>query len=49
MTKIIERTFSAEGINPFDRVKWEKRTAEITDDRGKVVFKQKIAGTRPSF
>ena len=41
MTKIIERTFSAEGINPFDRVKWEKRTAEITDDRGKVVFKQK--------
>jgi len=41
MTKIIERTFSAEGINPFDQVKWEKRTAEITDDRGKVVFKQK--------
>ena len=41
MTKIIERTFSTEGINPFDRVKWEKRTAEITDDRGKVVFKQK--------
>ena len=41
MTKIIERTFSAEGINPFDQVKWEKRTAEITDDRGRVVFKQK--------
>ena len=41
MTNIIERTFSAEGINPFDQVKWEKRTAEITDDRGKVVFKQK--------
>lgn len=41
MTKIIERTFSTEGINPFDQVKWEKRTAEITDDRGKVVFKQK--------
>jgi len=41
MTKIIERTFSTDGINPFDQVKWEKRTAEITDDRGKVVFKQK--------
>ena len=41
MTNIIERTFSAEGINPFDQVKWEKRTAEITDDRGRVVFKQK--------
>jgi len=41
MTNIIERTFSTEGINPFDQVKWEKRTAEITDDRGKVVFKQK--------
>jgi ribonucleoside-diphosphate reductase alpha chain len=40
MTKIIDRTFSTEGINPFDQVKWEKRTAEITDDKGKVVFKQ---------
>lgn len=25
---------------PFDQVEWEKRTAEITDDSGKVIFKQ---------
>jgi ribonucleoside-diphosphate reductase alpha chain len=41
MIKIIERTFGTEGISPFDQVKWEKRTAEITDDKGKVVFEQK--------
>ena len=41
MIKIVERTFGTEGISPFDQVKWEKRTAEITDDKGKVVFKQK--------
>ena len=25
---------------PFDQIEWEKRTAEITDDSGKVIFKQ---------
>ncbi len=34
------RTFSTEGVSPFDQVKWEKRTAEITDDSGKTIFKQ---------
>src|SRR4029077_13470778 len=34
------RIFSGAAISPFDQVEWERRTAEITDDGGKVVFKQ---------
>jgi ribonucleoside-diphosphate reductase alpha chain len=36
----IERIFSNATVNPFDEVEWETRTAEITDDAGKVIFKQ---------
>ena len=36
----IERTFSDARIKPFDQIEWERRTAEITDDAGKVIFKQ---------
>src|SRR5438094_4601795 len=36
----IERVFSSTSIHPFDQIEWEKRTAEITDDSGKVIFKQ---------
>jgi ribonucleoside-diphosphate reductase alpha chain len=36
----VQRVFSDEKIKPFDQVEWEKRTAEITDDAGKVIFKQ---------
>ncbi len=36
----IKRVFSDARINPFDQLEWEKRTAEITDDGGKVIFKQ---------
>ena len=36
----IARTFSDEKTDPFDQVEWEQRTAEITDDAGKVIFKQ---------
>ena len=36
----VERTFSNPRINPFDQIEWEKRTAEITDDAGKVIFRQ---------
>jgi ribonucleoside-diphosphate reductase alpha chain len=36
----IERIFSDPKINPFDQLEWERRTAEITDDAGKVIFKQ---------
>ena len=36
----VERIFSDPKIKPFDQIEWEKRTAEITDDAGKVIFKQ---------
>src|SRR5260370_42532303 len=36
----LERIFSDATTNPFDQVEWEQRTAEITDDAGKVIFKQ---------
>src|SRR6266576_5588924 len=36
----IERVFSTASIHPFDQIEWEKRTTEITDDGGKVIFKQ---------
>jgi ribonucleoside-diphosphate reductase alpha chain len=36
----IERIFSDPKVSPFDQVEWDKRTAEITDDGGKVIFKQ---------
>ena len=35
-----ERTFSTEGVHPFEQIEWEYRTAEIADDGGKVIFKQ---------
>lgn len=36
----MQRVFSTPGMNPFDQVEWESRTAEITDDSGKVIFRQ---------
>src|SRR6266436_1362981 len=36
----LERVFSDPKSNPFDQAEWERRTAEITDDAGKVIFKQ---------
>jgi ribonucleoside-diphosphate reductase alpha chain len=35
-----ERVFSDANVAPFEQVEWEQRTAEITDDSGKVIFKQ---------
>ncbi len=35
-----QRTFSNPAIAPFDECEWEYRTAEITDDSGKAIFKQ---------
>src|SRR5579884_3305288 len=35
-----QRTFSQSSVSPFDEAKWELRTAEITDDSGKAIFKQ---------
>jgi ribonucleoside-diphosphate reductase alpha chain len=34
------RVFSQKAIAPFDEIEWELRTAEITDDSGKAIFKQ---------
>jgi ribonucleoside-diphosphate reductase alpha chain len=36
----VDRVFSVGKTSPFDQVEWERRTAEITDDAGKVIFKQ---------
>src|SRR5271169_5344894 len=36
----LERVFSDAKVKPFDQIEWERRTAEITDDAGKVIFKQ---------
>src|SRR5881396_3110671 len=35
-----ERVFSDGAVAPFDQIEWERRTAEINDDSGKVIFKQ---------
>ncbi len=35
-----ERNFSSPGVSPFDEIEWSRRTAEITDDRGKTMFRQ---------
>ena len=34
------RVFSTEGVSPFDQVEWQERTAEITSDSGKSIFRQ---------
>src|SRR2546421_6787216 len=36
----VQRVFSDAKVKPFDQIEWDKRTAEITDDAGKVIFKQ---------
>src|SRR4051812_11573429 len=36
----IERVFSVAKTSPYDQLEWERRTAEINDDHGKVIFKQ---------
>src|SRR5258708_5492123 len=36
----VQRVFSDPKVKPFDQVEWDRRTAEITDDAGKVIFKQ---------
>jgi ribonucleoside-diphosphate reductase alpha chain len=36
----LQRVFSDANVKPFDQIEWDRRTAEITDDSGKVIFKQ---------
>jgi ribonucleoside-diphosphate reductase alpha chain len=35
-----QRVFSRKGKAPLEETEWERRTAEITDDSGKVIFRQ---------
>lgn len=35
-----QHVFSRAGVHPFDEIEWERRTAEITDERGQVIFRQ---------
>src|SRR3954468_21547098 len=35
-----ERVFSDPNLSPFHQLEWEHRSAEITDDSGKVIFRQ---------
>jgi ribonucleoside-diphosphate reductase alpha chain len=37
---VVPRTFSRADTKPFDEIEWNQRTAEITDDSGRVIFKQ---------
>lgn len=34
------RYFTRKGLHPFDEIKWEKRTASISNEKGEVIFKQ---------
>lgn len=36
----IPRVFSRAGTHPFDEIKWDRRTASISDDKGGVLFQQ---------
>ena len=36
----VERIFSDPNTKPCDQIEWERRTAEITDDAGQVIFRQ---------
>ena len=35
------RYFTKPGVSPYDELEWEKRTAQITDAQGNVIFEQK--------
>ena len=36
----IPRVFSTEGVSPYDQVEWDFRSAEIKDERGRLIFQQ---------
>jgi ribonucleoside-diphosphate reductase alpha chain len=36
-----ERFFTREGIDPFDEIEWEMRSAVIGNEKGAVVFEQR--------
>jgi ribonucleoside-diphosphate reductase alpha chain len=37
---VVPRVFSRVDVKPFDEIEWDRRTAEIADDTGKIIFKQ---------
>jgi len=37
----VEPCFCPEGVDPFDTVEWEERTAQIKDENGGILFEQK--------
>jgi ribonucleoside-diphosphate reductase alpha chain len=37
----VERRHTQAGRHPYDEIAWEKRTAQITDENGKVIFEQR--------
>ena len=43
-----QRHYTKPGVHPYDTVKWEKRLATITDQKGQVIFEQKNVEV-PSF
>jgi ribonucleoside-diphosphate reductase alpha chain len=36
----LKRFFTTPGVSPYERIEWDRRTANITDESGKVVFEQ---------
>ena len=36
----VATTFCPEGVEPFDTVEWERRSAHIKDENGNVLFEQ---------
>jgi len=38
---VFTRRFSTEGVSPYDELRWEERTASITDTKGNTIFEQK--------
>lgn len=36
----VKRVFSDSKVKPFAQVEWDKRTAEISDEAGKIIFRQ---------
>src|SRR6476620_4360405 len=39
------RVFTKAGVNPYDEIEWELRTASITDSKGNSIFEQKNVET----
>ncbi|MGH9352359.1 MAG: hypothetical protein ACRD2G_09390, partial [Terriglobia bacterium] len=38
---VFRRFFTKPGVNPFDEVDWELRTASIQNEKGKTIFEQR--------